>query len=489
MDMELLHGYGAKPNEVLDQIVDSYIVSADGNLNAGDLCEFINGQIRKTSYTTTSSIDNQVNSIYSASFVSSTPISSTQALLAYIGNVSNSYLYVVVLTINGASISIGTPTQITSVSTSFPNLSVLNSTTIVISYLPGTTYVYSNILTISGSTISVGSQTQISTIIGYYIESLVLNSNQILLTYMNASSSPYQTMGVILTISGSSISIGAATQITNMRQAVSTLTKLSATSALIIFRDNSSSYLWAVAISISGTNITAGATVEVYGATANWLTLVTLSTTQAVAVWQGASSYLQAVSIIVSGTTIVLGTVTQVVNAVTAYTASVAVNSNQVIAFYVNSSNYLAAVMLTIAAGGILTNGSPIVLVSLNTYQLQAMLIDSQHVLLSYQIDLSTCYVYSRIIGIDNLVNPSLTVVTHNKQPNVLALTSGTSGNTIKCGLKGIIKPNINFTSGVTYYCDDSGKLVVIPTRAGEKPIGVSLSDTELLINKGFWER
>lgn len=51
MNLEASHGYGSTPNDVLlDQIIDNYIVSADGNLNAGDLCEFINGRFRKTFY-------------------------------------------------------------------------------------------------------------------------------------------------------------------------------------------------------------------------------------------------------------------------------------------------------------------------------------------------------------------------------------------------------------------------------------------------------
>jgi hypothetical protein len=64
--------------------------------------------------------------------------------------------------------------------------------------------------------------------------------------------------------------------------------------------------------------------------------------------------------------------------------------------------------------------------------------------------------------------------------PQCIALSSGNTGDTISCQIKGIAKGLSNLSPGKTYYCSDTGKLIDSVT---DNPVGLAISPTELLIN------
>jgi predicted anti-sigma-YlaC factor YlaD len=375
------HGIGV--NKAVDNLIRNYVVSSDGNINVGDLCEFINGQVRKT-YKTTATTSNTAISDVSSDFISTCLIDTTHILVAYKDCTNSNYCKAVILTISGATITVGTIYQVNSVTSDF-------------------------------------------------ISTCLIDTTHVLIAYRDFTNSGY-CKAVILTISGTSITIGTIYQINSVNSDFISTCLIDSTHALAVYCTNSG-YCKAVVLTISGTSITIGTIYQINSVNSDFISTCLIDSTHALAVYCTDLYYCYAVVLTISGTTITIGTIYQVN--------------------------------------------------SVDSYYISTCLIDSTHVLIAYEDCTSGVHCMYDLLGIDN-ANISNTVVTHVKNPQVMSMQSGATGSTVKCLFKGITSGLSGLIPNNTYYCDDNGNLT---TSITDIKIGVAISPTELLIKNGFWER
>jgi len=313
--------------------------------------------------------------------VSTTALSATSVFTAYGSNVDSGNLYGVVNTISGQTITQGVATQLTTVANILGGAAfcvALSSTSVFTAYCNSTTssFLYGVVNTISGQTITQGVATQLTTvanILGSAVSCVALSATSVFTAYQNNTTSNFL-YGVVNTISGQTITQGVATQLTNVgmntTQTASFL--LSPTSILVPFNVLSSPYGYATIVNISGQTIvtkkirknTASQLTNVANAiNTSWgVSSVALSPTSVFVAYQNntISTYLYGVVINISGQTITQGVATQLTTVASASNsiAAVALSSTSVFVAYQNNtiSSYLYGVVNTIS-GQTITQG------------------------------------------------------------------------------------------------------------------------------------
>jgi len=182
-----------------------------------------------------------------------------QIIISY--RASTGYGTAVVGTVSGTSISFGTPVVFFSGSTGFTTTTYDPSTQkVVIGYHNASNgYAYAIVGTISGSSISFGSASNITTDYGYQLSSTYdTNAQKVVIAFTNATSSDFG-KAVVCTISGTSISFGAATTFNNFTETKSIIYDAAAQKVVIFYTNSgSSSYGTAIVGTVSGTSISFG---------------------------------------------------------------------------------------------------------------------------------------------------------------------------------------------------------------------------------------
>jgi hypothetical protein len=476
-------------NATLDAIIDNYVVSSDGNLNAGDLCEFINGQIRKTSCSITST---SVKSSYlsTGNTFSASVIDSSRVLISYMDG--SSYVRAVVITISNGVITLGTSITVNGSASGWIKCIVLSTTQAIVTYsLSSNGYGYSTALTISSSTLTSGASTQIGSTVFSLASLLVLNSTQALVAYSSNSDYAYC---AILTASGTTVTVTGVTALNGgtIASSATSLVLLNSTQVLMTFANyTNNQYLSAVVLTINGSTITSGTVYQITNIPATYVSSCLMSANTILVSYSYTNSsnlsYLGAVILTVNGNSVTKGN-SCVFNIIATYPYSnillIMLNSTHALLTYMGPDNFCYGIIL-ILGNDIVSSGTVYQFNSVTSTGVSTVILSPTQILVSY----ISGGLNSVVMGIDTNCNISNTIQTHTKQPYVIAMQSGNSGNVIKGILKGIVTGLSGLTPQSTYYCDDSGNLTTTQTRAGEKAVGVALSTTDLLINKGFWER
>jgi hypothetical protein len=174
-------------------------------------------------------------------------LTSTTALIAYL---SGSLIKVSVISLDGSSISVGTPISIDTYSQK-GKLCVVSPTTAVLAYSDGNNKVSAVVITVSGTSVSAG--VKISTSITETVHAISkIDSSRVIIT--NASNFNRDVTVVVLTISDTTLTAGsilyAATGVTFNEISICTLTS---TNALIFYRESSTNQTYILLIAISGT--------------------------------------------------------------------------------------------------------------------------------------------------------------------------------------------------------------------------------------------
>lgn len=142
-----------------DEILRTYTVSADGPIAAGDLCEFVNGAVRRTKLKTASmgiKTDLKANA---RNTIKATVLDDTHVLIVTSDAGTNLYGQILVIDEVNGTITKGAKTQLTSVSVLTPGYDVcgMSSTFALVAFKNTTNgYVCLLPLTISGTTITAG---------------------------------------------------------------------------------------------------------------------------------------------------------------------------------------------------------------------------------------------------------------------------------------------------------------------------------------------
>jgi hypothetical protein len=132
-------------------------------------------------------------------------------------------------------------------------ITTLTSTTAVVTYVSGTTTLVGNVITMSGSSLSVGAQATINAATTVRQNSVSAISSTTLVAYYNKTSSVQ--VANVLTVSGTSISVGAEATVVSTSAFDVNVLGLSSTIAIANASDRTQFYV----LTISGTSITASA--------------------------------------------------------------------------------------------------------------------------------------------------------------------------------------------------------------------------------------
>lgn len=217
-------------------------------------------------------------------------LNDTQFILIW-NEVTTLFVKSVVMNIVNNVITFGSIVTVDSAATNRAlSVTKLTNTTALACYAAtGTQVLMGRVLTISGSTISVGSQTNtaITVDVTIRITAVAQSATQVMIGYKQTSVSNYNAL--FLTISGGIISaVSGATTLSGASFTTSgMLVKLSTTSYVAVF--NRSSILRATPFTVAGTTITLGTEASISSAQYNSLRCVALSSTKFIAVGTNAT--------------------------------------------------------------------------------------------------------------------------------------------------------------------------------------------------------
>jgi hypothetical protein len=224
-----------------------------GNYVAGGLASGLNAFLIDNSASTPSLAQslNLANN-FLGNYSSITAISSTQAIVVYVDTANQ--LKAAVITLSGSTISVGSIATVTTVNTTWHDISNLSSTSAILCWMETSAF-KSVILTVSGSTVTVNSTVTINTATATEIQVASLSSTKALVTYAQSGSKAN-----VLTISGTSITVGTQQPLNVSNQNRQSLIAISATKCLHGCGATSSGSSHGSVLSISGDIVTAGYT-------------------------------------------------------------------------------------------------------------------------------------------------------------------------------------------------------------------------------------
>ena len=216
------------------------------------------------------------------------------------------------------------------------------------------------VCTISGTTITAGTHTQLSTRnwAGSRISLVALSSTKVFIAHSYGSSTASYTLyGLVCDISGTTITTGSDVSVvdTNYSGYAMSVTRLSSTKVFIAYCNNSSGrYLYGIVCTVSDTTIAQGTKTKLNGDTTytgSCVSATTLSSTKVfIAHSYSTSGYLYGMVCIISDTTITHGTDTALVTENTGFHISaVALSSTKVFIAHALVNNYLWGIVCTIS--------------------------------------------------------------------------------------------------------------------------------------------
>lgn len=183
------------------------------------------------------------------------------------------HLYGVVVTINGTTITAGTDTALDTAEDQGCKISAkkLNNGNVFIAHGSGSSYLYAMVCTISGTTITAGTDTEIvsSSYTSASMSAEVLEENRIFIAF-SYNSSYYYMCGIVCTVSGTTIGKGSYIYLVQKEDAAYDIATLKVGTNKVLIAHGGFDYMKAgVIATISGTTITAGTDTELETASGN----------------------------------------------------------------------------------------------------------------------------------------------------------------------------------------------------------------------------
>ena len=254
----------------INGIIQEYKVASGGKIRAGDFVKFVNGEGDGTIGT-----DTQLSTkSYSGCTHSAVQIDTNKVFIAHKGD-SSSYLYGIVCTINETTITVGVDTKISTISNSGERyLAVqIDTNKVFISHSSDNStgsydYLYGIVCTIEGTTITTGTDKKIgaNSTTGYSNSIIKLDTDKVFIIHtgggVNSSNYPY---GIVCTINNTTITTGTDTRLSSRSYSgydVSKPVQIDTNKLFITYGSdsyvNSTNYLYGLVFTIEGTTITTG---------------------------------------------------------------------------------------------------------------------------------------------------------------------------------------------------------------------------------------
>lgn len=446
--------YGQKASGTnINGIIKDYHAYAGENISAGDLVEYINGIASKVDYGT--SKDTAIDTAeYSGREISAVELDNNRVFIAFAPD-STYYLHSIVVTIQGANIILGTKTQLSTKKYSGGMISavLVEKNKVFIahssdSHTANTNYLNGMVCTISETTIMASSSVQISSgnISGFHALTELLPSGKIFIAHSYGSD--YYLYGMLVTISGTTITAGTDTAINaNSRTATNISTTLLPNEKVFIAHSyNTKKYLYSTAVTISGTTITAGTSTKLVEVDMASYTISTaLLPNGKVLITHSYSSnyYLYAIMVTLNGATITPSTDTSLsTNKYSGYRIStLPVSNNKALIFHCDSATYILRGMICNINDTLIEVLTDIALNNNGSgYGISSILLKNGTIFTAHSHTENLHYLYAQIFAFDEVNNtPTNNIIITEYETQVrktttskfdgVAKTSGVGGN------------------------------------------------------------
>ena len=179
----------------INGVIEQYKVQAGATISAGDFVEFVT-----TNGTMSAGSPIEFNSA-NTEYISAVVLNENKVIVSYRNDGNSGYYTAIVLTINDTSITKGSSITLGRGGTVCTSVVKLNETKVLVSYRDSGNNNYGTaiVLTINGTSITAGSPIVFSSAITDYISAVTLNENKVLVSYRDNGNSSYGT-AIVLTI-------------------------------------------------------------------------------------------------------------------------------------------------------------------------------------------------------------------------------------------------------------------------------------------------
>ena len=321
------------------------------------------------------------------------PLNSTQSLV--IENTTANALNVMVMDVSGSTIIVGPAAQIIGSGASSPSLAIINSTTAVCFYRYNN-YLYGVVLTVSGTTVSVSAAQLLYNggALSGYVAAAALTSTQLLVGFALGGSYVY----TLLPVSLSGTTLTAGTALVSSTGTSSTapyfLVTLNSTQAIFVYQ---STGLNAYVATVSSNTVSVGSVTQL--ASTNYPSMTGLSSTQALCTYINTNNtFPMAVTLNVSGTTITLGTPLQISSAISSITTVSSFSSTQAVCSYRDGNVNIISTVLTVS-GTSVSAGSLLSIPTASPINLAVSAINTTNAVCVYTLNSTMCAIRLSISG------------------------------------------------------------------------------------------
>ena len=339
--------------EVVNGIILNFKATSS-TIDANTFVEFVNNFTHGT--------DTQLSTTSNSyEYASAVTLSTDKVFISFRGN--GNYLYGIVCTISGDTITTGTETQISTISSSYQYASAtaLGSDKIFIAHRGNNTRLYGIVCTISGTTITVGGDTELSSTSNtyQYASAATIGTDKVFIAHQYSN----YLYGIVCTISGTSISKGADTMLSS-RTASYTDAKVTVldTDKVFVAHDSSGNNgLFGVVCTVSNKAITAGSdtrlTVVQDAATPS---AVALSASKVFVAYSSSTDGLHGAILAISGTSFTVSTDRTISLSPSTFISTALTNPNRVLITH-NIGEHLYGVVCDIVDGSIIMSAETLI--------------------------------------------------------------------------------------------------------------------------------
>jgi len=451
------------------QLVQDFVVASGESVSAGDVVEFLNGQVlRMRDDWEPESVFNNAQTDYIA--VSS--LSPTSFVIAY-GDGGNFHGTAIVGTVSGGTLSWGPESVFNAAETFGIAVSSLSLTSFVVAYTDGGNSGSGTAITgtVSGTTLSWGPESVFNAASTDNIAVSRLSPTDFVIAYRDIGNSSHGT-AIVGTVSEGTLSWGSESIFNAVITTFIAVSRLSATDFVIAYTDwGNSLYGTAITGAISGTTLIWGSESVFNAAETNFIAVSSLSPTDFVIAYGdwGNSGYGTAIVGTVSGTTLSWRPAS-VFNAAATYDIAVSSLSptDFVVAYRDYGNSEYGTAIVGAVSGTTLSWGPESVFNAATTYYIAVSSLSFPDFIVAYRDD-GNSYYGTAIVG-------------HlDKRLIGTARTAASGGETVPVIIDGVSDVHSGLVPGQMYYLQENGALGLTPT---QNRVGLAISETALILDQ-----
>jgi len=452
------------------QLVQDFVVASGESVSAGDVVEFLNGQVLRVRG------DWEPESVFNAAhpeYIAVSSLSPTSFVIAYTDWGNSGYGTAIVGTVSGGTLSWGPESVFNAAQTYHIAVSSLSPTSFVVAYDDGGNSEYGTTITGTASegTLSWGPESVFNAATTWGIAVSSLSLTDFVIAYRDGGNSWYGT-AIAGTVSGTTLFWGSESVFNAATTWYIAVSSLSPTSFVVAYTyDGNSYYGTAIVGTVSGGTPSWGSESVFNAASTDSIAVSRLSPTDfVITYWDGGNSGSgTAIVGTVSGTTLSWGS-ESVFNAATTWDIAVSSLSptDFVVAYCdVGNSDYGTAIVGTVS-GTTLSWGPESVFNAAETHYAAVSSLSLPDFVVAYR-DGGNSYYGTAIVG-------------HlDKRLIGTARTAASGGETVPVIIDGVSDMHSGLVPGQMYYLQEDGALGLTPT---QNRVGLAISETALILDQ-----